>query len=60
MREEDGVLEVFKVGFIQRKVPGQGPIRDPSAALEHGEYLVEDLFKGHACSFDKGFAPIRP
>jgi hypothetical protein len=49
--EQDGLLEVFKVGLIQGKLPRQGPIRDPSAALEHHEHLIEELLKGHTCSF---------
>src|SRR5262245_21256955 len=51
IREEDTFLEVFEGGLIQSKLPRQGPIRDPSTALEHREHLVEDLLKGHPCSF---------
>jgi hypothetical protein len=51
MREQDGLLEVFQVGLIQSKLPRQGPIRDSSAALEHRQYLIEELFKSHVCSF---------
>jgi hypothetical protein len=51
VREQDRLLEVFQVGLIQGKLPPQGPIRDPSAALEHREYLIEELLKGHTCSF---------
>jgi len=43
MREQDGL--------IQGKLPRQGPIRDPSAALEHREYPIEEFLKGHICTF---------
>src|SRR5215510_1338784 len=49
--EYDGLLKVFQAGLIQGKLPRQGPIRDPSATLEHRQYLIEELLKGHICTF---------
>jgi hypothetical protein len=51
VRKEDSFLEVFQVSLIQDKLPHHSPIRDPPTTLEHREHLVENLLKGHTCSF---------
>src|SRR5205823_256827 len=39
--------QVFEEGIIQVKLPFEGAIGHPPAALEHGNRLIEDLFKVH-------------
>src|SRR5262249_57878753 len=39
--------QVFEEGIIQVKLSFEGAVRHPPAALEHGNRLVQDLFKMH-------------
>jgi hypothetical protein len=45
---DEFVLQILEVRLIQGKLPLQGPIRDPPAALEQRNGLVQDLIKGYA------------
>ena len=47
VREEDGILEGLEVLLVQLELESEGLIRHTSAALEHGNRLVEDLLKCH-------------
>ena len=39
--------QVFEERIIQVKLPFEGAIGHPPAALEHGNRLIEDFFKVH-------------
>src|SRR5215471_8242278 len=44
---DDFGLQIFEILVIQAKLSLEGPIRDPSLALEHGESLSQDFLKCH-------------
>jgi hypothetical protein len=50
MGEEYGVLQILQGGIIKTKLALQHPVADATAALQHGESLIEQLFKRHIAS----------
>jgi hypothetical protein len=45
--KEEFVLQGGEVVIIELELELKGPIRHAPTALEHGNYVVENLLKGH-------------
>src|SRR5262249_40210633 len=46
-RIEELLLEIVQRGLIELELPLEGAVSQASAPLEHGDRLVDHLFKGH-------------
>jgi hypothetical protein len=44
---EQLVLEIGEGIFVEGKLPLEGTVGHPAAPLQHGNRLVQDLFKGY-------------